>query len=43
MQKEVLSVLKSLNTNKDTGCNGIPTKVMKIGAEELSQPLTTRN
>lgn len=40
-QKEVLSVLKSLNTNKATGWDGTPEKVMKIGAEELSQPLTT--
>ena len=39
-QGRVLAVLESLNTNKATGCDGIPAKVMKIGAEELSQPLT---
>ena len=40
-QGQVLAVLESLNTNKATGCDGIPAKVTKIGGEELSQPLTT--
>ena len=39
-QGQVLVALESLNTNKATGCDGIPAKVMKIGAKELSQPLT---
>ena len=39
-QGRVLAILESLNTDKATGCDGIPAKVMKIGAEELSQPLT---
>jgi len=38
-QGQVKTVLESLDTNKATGCDGIPTKIMKIGAEELSQPL----
>ena len=40
-QGQVLAVLESLNANKATGCDAIPAKVMKIGAKELSQPLTT--
>ena len=40
-QGHVLAVLESVNTNKGPGCDRIPAKVMKIGAEELSQPLTT--
>ena len=40
-QGQVHAVLKSLNTNKATGCDGIPAKAMQIGAEELSGPLTT--
>ena len=39
-QGQVLAALESLNTNKAIGCDGIPAKVMKIGAKELSQPLT---
>ena len=39
-QGQVKTVLESLDTNKGTGCDGIPAKIMKIGAEELSQPLT---
>ena len=39
-QGQVLAALESLNTNKATGCDGILPKVMKIGAKELSQPLT---
>ena len=39
-QGQVLAALESLNTKKATGCDGIPAKVMKIGAKELSQPLT---
>lgn len=39
MQGQVKTVLESLDTNKATGCDGIPAKIMKIGAEELSQPL----
>ena len=35
-QGQVLAVLESLDTNKATGWDGIPAKVMKIGAEELS-------
>ena len=35
-QGQVLAVLESLDTNKATGLDGIPAKVMKIGAEELS-------
>ena len=38
-QGQVKTVLESFDTNKATGCDGIPAKIMKIGAEELSQPL----
>ena len=38
-QGQVKTVLESLDTNKATGCDGIPAKIMRIGAEELSQPL----
>ena len=38
-QGQLKTVLESLDTNKATGCDGIPAKIMKIGAEELSQPL----
>ena len=38
-QGHVKTVLESLDTNKATGCDGIPAKIMRIGAEELSQPL----
>jgi len=38
-QGQVKTVLESLDTNKATGCDSIPTRIMKIGAEELSQPL----
>ena len=31
-QGRVLAVLESLNTNKPTGFDGIPAKVLKIGA-----------
>ena len=34
-QGQVLAVLESLKANKATGCDGIPAKVTKIGAEEL--------
>ena len=37
-QGQVVASLNSLNTNKATGCDGIPAKVMKMGVEELSQP-----
>ena len=40
-QKEVLRVLESLDVNKATGNDGIPPKVLKSGAEELSSSLTT--
>ena len=30
-----------MNIRKATGSDGIPAKVLKIGAEELSKPLTT--
>ena len=33
--------LESLNINKATGCDGIPGKVLKIGAKELARPLMT--
>ena len=39
-QGQVLAALEPLKTNKATGCYSIPPKVMKIGAKELSQPLT---
>lgn len=39
-QGRVLASLNSLNINKTTGCDGIPAGVMKMVAEELSQPLT---
>lgn len=41
MQGQALAVLESLNIRKATGSEGIPAKVLKIGAEELSKPLTT--
>ena len=37
-QGRVLPSLNSLNINKTTGCDGIPAGVMKMVAEELSQP-----
>ena len=40
-QGQVLAVLESLNIRKATGNDGIPAEVLKIGAEELSKPLTT--
>ena len=40
-QGQVLAVLDSLNINKATGTDGIPSKALKIGANELSAPLTT--
>ena len=36
---QILAALESLNTNKATGCDGIPTKVVKIGGKELPQSL----
>ena len=41
MQGQALAVLESLNIRKATGIEGILAKVLKIGAEELSKPLTT--
>ena len=38
---QVRSALESLDTNKATGHDGIPTKILKAGAQELSVPLTT--
>ena len=40
-QGQVLAVLDSLNINKATGTDGIPSKALKTGANELSAPLTT--
>ena len=40
-QGQVLAVLDSLNANKATGTDGVPPKVFKFGAEELSAQLTT--
>ena len=40
-QGQVHAALHSLNINKATGTDGIPSKVLKIGAKELSAPLTT--
>ena len=40
-QGQVLAVLDSLNLNTATGTDGIPSKALKIGANELSAPLTT--
>ena len=40
-QGQVLAVLESLNINKATGSDGIPFKALKIGAQQLSKPLTT--
>ena len=39
-QGQVKTVLESLDMNKATGWDGVPTNIMKIRAEELSQPLT---
>ena len=39
-QGQVLAALDSLNINKATGTDGIPPKALKIGAKELSVPLT---
>ena len=41
MQGQVLAALESLNTNKATGYDNIPAKVLKIAAKELAKPLTT--
>ena len=38
-QGQVKTVLESLDTNKATGCNDMSARIMKIAAEELSQPL----
>ena len=40
-QGQVLAALDSLNVNKATGTDGIPSKALKTGANELSAPLTT--
>ena len=40
-QGQVLAALESLNTNKATGYDNIPAKVLKIAADELAKPLTT--
>ena len=40
-QGQVLAALDSLNINKATGTDGIPSKALKVGANELSAPLTT--
>lgn len=40
-QGQVLAVLESLNINKATGSDGIPSKALKIGAQQLSKPLAT--
>ena len=40
-QGQVLAALDSLNINKATGTDGIPPKALKMGAKELSAPLTT--
>ena len=38
-QGQVLAALDSLNINKATGTDGIPSKALKTGANELSAPL----
>ena len=38
---QVKTALESLDTNKATGHDGIPAKILKAGAQELSLPLTT--
>ena len=40
-QMHVKDSLESLNINKTTGWDGIPGKVLKIGAKELARPLMT--
>ena len=40
-QGQVHAALDSLNVNKATGTDGFPPKALKIGAKELSPPLTT--
>ena len=40
-QIQVKDSLESLNVNKATGCDGIPGKILKIGAKELASPLMT--
>ena len=40
-QGQVLAALDSLNINTATGTDGIPSKALKIGANELSAPPTT--
>lgn len=40
-QGQVLAALESLNTNKATGYDNIPAKVLKIAANESAKPLTT--
>ena len=40
-QGQVLAALNSLNINKATGTDCFPPKALKIGAKELSAPLTT--
>ena len=40
-QGQVLAAFDSLNIKKATGTDGIPSKALKIGPNELSAPLTT--
>ena len=40
-QGQVLAALEPLNTNKATGYDNIPAKVLKIAANQLAKPLTT--
>ena len=40
-QGQILAVLESFNIRKATDSEGIPAKVLKVRAEELSKPLTT--
>lgn len=40
-ETQVRNVLKSLDAKKATGCDDIPAKVLKIGANELALPLST--
>ena len=38
--KDVLGILKSINSNKATGLDNIPPKLVNDAAEELASPLT---
>ena len=39
-EKEVISVINEMKTNKSTGLNSIPTQILKISNQIICKPLT---